>query len=111
MLFNTATGYALRALAAMPEDGSHCFSKDLASRLDLPAPYLAKILQSLVQATILESVRAPRVASGSRDPLIESLWVKWSQLSKAPILWMAASWVSRSVAVTIPVHFTMPGAP
>lgn len=60
MLFNTATGYALRALAAMPEDGSHCFSKDLASRLDLPAPYLAKILQSLVQATILESVRGPK---------------------------------------------------
>jgi len=60
MLFATATGYALRALAAMPEDGDHCFSKDLASRLDLPAPYLAKILQSLVQAGVLLSVRGPK---------------------------------------------------
>lgn len=60
MLFTTATGYALRALAAMPEDGTRCFSKDLASRLELPAPYLAKILQSLVQATILESIRGPK---------------------------------------------------
>jgi Rrf2 family protein len=60
MLFHTATGYALRALAALPEDGSHCLSKDLAARLGLPAPYLAKILQSLAQATLLESVRGPK---------------------------------------------------
>lgn len=60
MLFTTATGYALRALAALPEDGSYCLAKDLASRLELPGPYLAKILQGLVQADILESVRGPR---------------------------------------------------
>jgi Rrf2 family protein len=60
MLFSTATGYALRALAALPEDGSYCLAKDLASRLDLPGPYLAKILQGLVQADILESVRGPK---------------------------------------------------
>lgn len=60
MLFTTATGYALRALAALPEDGSYCLAKDLASRLDLPGPYLAKILQGLVQAHILESVRGPK---------------------------------------------------
>ncbi|MBP1770903.1 MAG: transcriptional regulator [Holophagaceae bacterium] len=60
MLFHTATGYALRALAALPEDGSHCLSKDLAAQLDLPAPYLAKILQSLAQASLLESVRGPK---------------------------------------------------
>jgi Rrf2 family protein len=60
MLFSTATAYALRALAALPEDGSLCLSNELAARLDLPAPYLAKILQSLAQASILESVRGPR---------------------------------------------------
>jgi Rrf2 family protein len=60
MLFTTATGYALRALAALPEDGSYCLAKDLASQLDLPGPYLAKILQGLVQADILESVRGPK---------------------------------------------------
>jgi Rrf2 family protein len=60
MLFSTAAGYSLRALAAMPEDGSYCLAKDLASSLGLPGPYLAKILQGLVQADILESVRGPR---------------------------------------------------
>ena len=60
MLFSTATGYALRALAALPEDGTYSLAKDLASRLELPGPYLAKILQGLVQAGILESVRGPK---------------------------------------------------
>ena len=60
MLFSTATGYALRALAALPEDGTYSLAKDLASHLDLPGPYLAKILQSLAQEGILHSVRGPR---------------------------------------------------
>lgn len=60
MLFTTATGYSLRALAALPEDGTYCLAKDLASSLELPGPYLAKILQGLVQADILESVRGPK---------------------------------------------------
>jgi len=60
MLFSTATGYALRALAALPEDGSYCLAKDLASQLGLPGPYLAKILQTLAQEGILNSVRGPR---------------------------------------------------
>lgn len=68
MLFHIATGYALRALAALPEDGSHCLSKDLAARLDLPAPYLAKILQSLAQAALLESVRGPKGGFRLRRP-------------------------------------------
>ena len=60
MLFSTATGYALRALAVMPEDGSYSLAKNLASSLDLPGPYLAKILQSLAQEGMLHSVRGPR---------------------------------------------------
>lgn len=60
MLFTTATGYALRALAGLPEDGSFCLAKDLAARLGIPGPYLAKILQGLVQADMLESVRGPK---------------------------------------------------
>ena len=60
MLFSTATGYALRALAAMPEDGSYSLAKDLASKLGLPGPYLAKILQALAQEGMLNSVRGPR---------------------------------------------------
>jgi len=60
MLFSTATGYALQALAAMPEDGSFCLAKSLSEELRLPGPYLAKILQNLVQGCLLESVRGPR---------------------------------------------------
>jgi Rrf2 family protein len=60
MLFSTATGYALRALAALPEDGTYCLAKNLSSRLGIPGPYLAKILQGLVQGDILESVRGPK---------------------------------------------------
>ncbi len=60
MLFTVATGYALQALASMPEDGSFVMAKDLAESLKLPAPYLAKILQNLARAEILESVRGPK---------------------------------------------------
>jgi Rrf2 family protein len=60
MLFTVATGYALQALAHMPEDGSFMMAKDLAEQLHLPAPYLAKILQNLARAEILESVRGPK---------------------------------------------------
>ena len=60
MLFSTATAYALQALAALPEDGSYTLAKDLSEELQLPGPYLAKILQSLAQTSILESLRGPR---------------------------------------------------
>ncbi|MBI4912444.1 MAG: Rrf2 family transcriptional regulator [Acidobacteria bacterium] len=60
MLFSTATAYALQALAELPEDGSFSLAKDLSDRLTLPGPYLAKILQTLAQSGILESVRGPK---------------------------------------------------
>jgi len=60
MLFSTATGYALQTLAVLPGDGRYSLARCLAQELKLPAPYLAKILQNLVQAGILESVRGPR---------------------------------------------------
>ena len=60
MLFTVASGYALQALAHLPEDGSFMMAKDLSEQLKLPAPYLAKILQRLARAEILESVRGPK---------------------------------------------------
>lgn len=60
MIFSVATGYALQALAALPEDGTFCLAKDLAAYLDLPAPFLAKILQNLARHGLLESVRGPK---------------------------------------------------
>jgi Rrf2 family iron-sulfur cluster assembly transcriptional regulator len=60
MLFSSATGYGLRAVSILPEDGSYRLAQVLAKELNLPGPFLAKILQSLVQAGLLESVRGPK---------------------------------------------------
>jgi len=60
VLFSSATGYALRTLAILPEDGEYSLVKHLAAVLDLPGAYLAKILQTLAQEGILHSVRGPR---------------------------------------------------
>ncbi len=60
MIFNLATGYALQALAGLPEGGDYALTRDLAARLDLPSPYLAKTLQNLARAGILESSRGPK---------------------------------------------------
>lgn len=60
MLFTIATSYALRALAALPEDGSYRLSQELAQHLDIPGPYLAKILQNLARHGLLNSIRGPR---------------------------------------------------
>jgi len=59
MLYSMATGYALRALSALPEDGTYLLAKELAGRVELPGPYLAKVLQTLAHGGILESMRGP----------------------------------------------------
>jgi Rrf2 family transcriptional regulator, iron-sulfur cluster assembly transcription factor len=60
MLFAAATGYALQALAHLPEGGGYVLAGDLAEALDLPGPFLSKILQNLAKVGILESVRGPK---------------------------------------------------
>ncbi len=60
MIFSATTRYALQALAALPDDGSFRLAKTLSAELRLPGPFLAKILQNLVQGGLLESVRGPR---------------------------------------------------
>lgn len=59
MLFTVASGYALQALAHMPEDGSFMMAKDLSEQLKLPAPYLAN-----VRRTHLTSPQAMRRGRG-----------------------------------------------
>ncbi|HJV89459.1 MAG TPA: Rrf2 family transcriptional regulator [Holophagaceae bacterium] len=77
MIFSSASAYALRALAALPEDGSFVMAKDLAEQLGLPGPYLAKVLQGLVQGGMLESVRGPkggfRLARETRKITVEEV--------------------------------------
>jgi len=59
MIFSSATSYALHAMAALPEDGSFCQARELAARLGLPGPYLAKIMRALVHEGLLDSVPGP----------------------------------------------------
>ncbi len=59
MTYSTGTGYALRSLAAMPEDGRYALSKDLARTLGLPGPYLGKVLKALAREGLLGSLRGP----------------------------------------------------
>jgi len=58
-LFHAPTRYALQALVRMPGDGTYRLARSLAAELDLPGPFLAKILQILAHADILESLRGP----------------------------------------------------
>jgi Rrf2 family protein len=57
--FSVGSGYALLALAVLPEDGRFSVAADLAHLLGLPGPFLAKVLKALAQEGILESQRGP----------------------------------------------------
>lgn len=58
-IFHTSTRYALQVLVRLPRDGTYRLARCLAAELDLPGPYLAKILQTLGHCGILESHRGP----------------------------------------------------
>lgn len=58
-LFHAPTRYALQALVRLPDDGTYRLARSLAAELGLPGPFLAKILQTLAHAGLLESQRGP----------------------------------------------------
>ena len=60
MLFSPSISYALHVLTDLHEDEGFHPVRELAARHGAPGPYLAKILQSLAHAGILESLRGPR---------------------------------------------------
>jgi Rrf2 family protein len=59
MIFSRTSQYAVQALIYMATQpvGTPVLNKDIASRLGVPAPYLAKILQSLAKGNLLFSFR------------------------------------------------------
>ena len=59
MVFSKPTGYALRALAVLPEDGPFVRARDIAREVGVPAPYLAKILYTLATRGLVDSARGP----------------------------------------------------
>lgn len=69
MLWSTACEYAIRAsthLAARPD--ALVQLKDIAREEAIPAPFVGKILQTLVRAGILRSVKGPRGGYGLARP-------------------------------------------
>ncbi len=58
-IFHAPTRYALQALVCLPDDGTYRLARNLASEVGIPGPFLAKILQTLGHAGILESQRGP----------------------------------------------------
>lgn len=69
MLWSSACDYAIRAAAHLARDpGGLVQLRDIAQEEGLPAPFVAKILQSLVRAGILRSVKGPRGGYGLARP-------------------------------------------
>lgn len=59
MILSRTSQYAVQALIYMATQpsGTPILNKDIAARLNVPAPYLAKILQSLAKGDLLYSFR------------------------------------------------------
>ena len=59
MILSRTSQYAVQAMIYMATQppGSPALNKDIASRLNVPAPYLAKILQNLSRGGLLDSFR------------------------------------------------------
>jgi Rrf2 family protein len=61
MIYSKSSEYAIRAavhIAQLP-DGDYAMAKDIAQVEDIPAPFLAKILQELARKGVLRSVKGP----------------------------------------------------
>lgn len=69
MLWSSACDYAIRAAAHLATEPDALVQlRDIARDESLPAPFVAKILQSLVRAGILRSVKGPRGGYGLTRP-------------------------------------------
>lgn len=76
-MFSKTCEYALKLmihLAAVQQEGNRAGLKDISSAIDSPEAFTAKILQQLVKAGLLQSVRGPHggfvIRSG--DPVLLS---------------------------------------
>jgi Rrf2 family protein len=61
-MFSKSCEYAIRALfyiSLKGQDGKNVGIKEIAEELHIPAPFLAKILQSVVKHKLLQSVKGP----------------------------------------------------
>ena len=82
MIFTRTSQYAIQALIylATQPDGELVLSRDIAHKLGVPSPYLAKILQDLSRAQLLYSFRGRNGGFGLRSGvehsnLLDILWL------------------------------------
>ncbi len=61
MIFSKTVGYALRGLAflAAQEEGKPLGIKAMADALEVPKPYMSKIMQELSRRNIINSIKGP----------------------------------------------------
>lgn len=71
IIFSRQCEYALQAVLflALKTDSEFTSIKDLSKRLDLPSPFLAKILQSLAYKGLLKSHKGPNGGFGLAMPV------------------------------------------
>lgn len=82
MIFTRTSQYAIQALIylATQPSGQLVLSRDIAHKLGVPSPYLAKILQDLSRAQLLHSFRGRNGGFGLRSGvehrnLLDILWL------------------------------------
>lgn len=61
MIYSKSSEYAITASIHLAKlsDGEYAMAKDIAQAEDIPAPFLAKILQELARQGVLHSVKGP----------------------------------------------------
>jgi Rrf2 family protein len=61
MIYSRSAGYAIRALVFMAgkPEGSFLMAKQIASQLEIPGHFLAKLLQQLTRQGLLKSSKGP----------------------------------------------------
>jgi Rrf2 family iron-sulfur cluster assembly transcriptional regulator len=61
MIYSKSSEYAIRASIHLAQltNGDYAMAKDIAAQEEIPAPFLAKILQELARKGVLQSVKGP----------------------------------------------------
>ena len=77
MFFTPGLSYAIQALVFLPEDGGIVRVRELAEKAKVPQAFLAKLMQRLARAGLVEGHRGPtggyRLGKSSREITIRDL--------------------------------------
>ena len=83
MIYSRSAEYAIRAFVhlAQVHEGKYAMVKNIAEQEDIPAHFLAKILQQLARKGLLRSSKGPPAASPCAwTPARSACWTSWRRL-------------------------------